>query len=408
MWRPALAITGAFPFEIEKLSSKDTPIDRESLLILSLRLEAMFRLKMFDDLTPEITKLMVHLSYLEDEDGREIPATPDHFALRIGLIMIDAETQFTIGHGSEALGKLLIQRLTLKNCSNNKENEKAAVSNATRRVWNMKLTLSIINMLIRQREWTNAINEMKSLLEEIRNDKKSLDGNDRIDATSNYEILLSCKITRVLIHMGDIHTGEQYLEMAKKAFNSKGKSSSPSSLSMNSSSNDSTIEDYLVLTGGILLQGKDQYESAMKLFSSVIDSQVARNGNITIGDEDLSQLLNSSLSTEDNASDAGNGYVLQFMTEGLFDGTALLAAAVNNYAVCCVFLKKIDVAMKKLENIMQDNPSQNMTDALVFNLCTIYDLSYSPEISANKKKMIQQIAGMYRVEEINWRSFRLA
>ena len=46
---------------------------------------------------------------------------------------------------------------------------------------------------------------------------------------------------------------------------------------------------------------------------------------------------------------------------------------------------------------------------VVFNLCTLYDLSCSPEISVMKKKVLQQFAGVYHMEDpvLHWRSFRL-
>ena len=92
---------------------------------------------------------------------------------------------------------------------------------------------------------------------------------------------------------------------------------------------------------------------------------------------------------------------------GLVQEDGLLSTAINNYAVCSLFLKKIDVAMKKLEAFIQDNPSQNLTDPIVFNLCTIYDLNYAPDISTNKKKTLQRVAAAYFIDGLNWRSFRL-
>ena len=168
----------------------------------------------------------------------------------------------------------------------------------------------------------------------------------------------------------------------------------------------SSVEDYLILTGGILLQSKNQYESAMKLFSSVIDSQKLRINNES-NKEDMSQLMNAALSTDNGDNRMLQGTHFSFLTEGMSDHT-ILSTAVNNFAVCAVFLKKIELAMTTLENVLQAHPGVNMSDALVFNLCTIYDLSFSPDISTNKKKMIQRIASFYSIENINWRSFRLA
>ena len=137
----------------------------------------------------------------------------------------------------------------------------------------------------------------------------------------------------------------------------------------------------------------------MAVFDSVIDSQLAKQGH-----GDILEPFNR-LSTTNCREDIFSDNF--FLTEGI-SGDSLLSIAVNNFAVCAVFLKKISIAMRKLENIIQDNPVQNMSDPIVFNLCTIYDLSYSPDISSNKKKMIQRIAAIYNIEEINWRSFRLA
>ena len=130
----------------------------------------------------------------------------------------------------------------------------------------------------------------------------------------------------------------------------------------------------------------------MKLFESVIDSQLARQGSANAVD-----FFSNPQGCPDDV----------LVSEGMF-GDSLLAVAVNNYAVCAVFLKKVKVALRKLESVLQDNPSQNISDPIIFNLCTIYDLSYSTEVSTNKKKTVQNVASHYGVEEVSWRSFRLA
>jgi hypothetical protein len=93
---------------------------------------------------------------------------------------------------------------------------------------------------------------------------------------------------------------------------------------------------------------------------------------------------------------------------GIIDmGESLLGIAVNNYSICCMYLKNINEAVKVMEELIQDNPTRYMTDAIVFNLCTMYDLTSSQEISGSKKKTLQQISNMFNVVDLHWRSFRL-
>lgn len=86
-----------------------------------------------------------------------------------------------------------------------------------------------------------------------------------------------------------------------------------------------------------------------------------------------------------------------------------LLVAINNYAVCCLHLKQIRLAVSQLEGVIQLNPTQFLVDPVVFNLCTMYDLLYAPETSATKKKVLQQVAQYYGVDEplVSWKSFRL-
>lgn len=85
------------------------------------------------------------------------------------------------------------------------------------------------------------------------------------------------------------------------------------------------------------------------------------------------------------------------------------SAAVNNYAICALYLRRIKLAIDKLENLIKDDPLRHLTDPIVFNLCTLYDLSCSPDISTMKKVVLQKLSSRYHVDDpmLHWRSFRL-
>lgn len=89
------------------------------------------------------------------------------------------------------------------------------------------------------------------------------------------------------------------------------------------------------------------------------------------------------------------------------EGDVMLSIAVNNYSICCMYLKQINEAIKVMEELIQESPIRHMTDAVIFNLCTMYDLTCSQEVSGAKKKTLQQIANMFNVADLHWKSFRL-
>ena len=60
-----------------------------------------------------------------------------------------------------------------------------------------------------------------------------------------------------------------------------------------------------------------------------------------------------------------------------------------------------------MEELIQDDPTQNLIDPVVFNLCTMYDLSCSPDVSIEKKKALQEVATHYHIDDLHWKSFRL-
>lgn len=65
--------------------------------------------------------------------------------------------------------------------------------------------------------------------------------------------------------------------------------------------------------------------------------------------------------------------------------------------------------MSALESLIQEDPARYLNDALVFNICTLYDLTCAPDIGTIKKKVLHGISIMFHVKEpiINWKSFRL-
>lgn len=88
---------------------------------------------------------------------------------------------------------------------------------------------------------------------------------------------------------------------------------------------------------------------------------------------------------------------------------SITSAAVNNYAICALYLRRIKVSIDKLEGLIKDNPLLHLSDSIVFNLCTLYDLSCSPDISILRKTVLQKLSIKYHVDDpmLHWRSFRL-
>ena len=88
---------------------------------------------------------------------------------------------------------------------------------------------------------------------------------------------------------------------------------------------------------------------------------------------------------------------------------SVLAAAVSNYAICALYLRRIPTAVDLLESLILEDPIHHLTDPVVFNLCTLYDLSCSPEVSTTKKKVLQRFALKFHLDDpvLHWRSFRL-
>lgn len=89
-----------------------------------------------------------------------------------------------------------------------------------------------------------------------------------------------------------------------------------------------------------------------------------------------------------------------------FEGN-IHAAAINNLSTSLLYLRRINDSISHLESLIQADPVRNMTDPVVFNLTTMYDLSCAHDLSGYKKKVLQSVAAIYHVYDLSYKSFRL-
>ena len=85
----------------------------------------------------------------------------------------------------------------------------------------------------------------------------------------------------------------------------------------------------------------------------------------------------------------------------------VMVEAVNNYAICCMYTCELERATETLEAFILEDPTRNMTDAVVFNLCTMYELSCDNKTTLARKRVLQQAAQRFSIHDLSDASFRI-
>jgi len=73
--------------------------------------------------------------------------------------------------------------------------------------------------------------------------------------------------------------------------------------------------------------------------------------------------------------------------------------AANNQAVCWLYLRDLQSAIKSLEQLIAANPEANLIDIVISNLCTLYELESNN--SAGKKKGLLSIISQFSTDELD-------
>ncbi|GMH78556.1 hypothetical protein TL16_g07850 [Triparma laevis f. inornata] len=72
-------------------------------------------------------------------------------------------------------------------------------------------------------------------------------------------------------------------------------------------------------------------------------------------------------------------------------------SAVNNLVLAELYLGTVAQPLARLEKLILTNPIRYMTDVVVFNLCTLYDLSGDNVVSGRRKRMLEMVGMEYRL-----------
>ena len=180
------------------------------------------------------------------------------------------------------------------------------------------------------------------------------------------------------------------------------------------------IWDLLLVTRGLVHFAVSEYEDAMSTFTLVVDRYKQHHMLFSADTGDISSSSSGSYTYASTTSrskkrssaitSAGSSNpVFLFYTLTDFSDM-ILPLAVNNMTVCALFLKQMSFATLNLENVIKLNPYEYFTAYTVFNLCTLYDLSLTPEQSSLKKKSLYKVSLFYEISDtiVPFQAFRLS
>ncbi|XP_077990906.1 trafficking protein particle complex subunit 12-like [Glandiceps talaboti] len=75
------------------------------------------------------------------------------------------------------------------------------------------------------------------------------------------------------------------------------------------------------------------------------------------------------------------------------------ALAINNLAVCLLYVGRLKEALKALESLVHKDPTKYLQEGVLFNLCTMYELESSR--SMHKKQVLLDLVSKYKGDGFN-------
>lgn len=368
-WTKVVEICTSNPeYQLYKSSSEDLTLHWQ------LRLEGMFRLKMFDEIGQDTNTI------LNEEDGA-LGSSDSHNNISLAMRLLSCEIKIMTGRCDEAVEQLLLLRKSLV--------EKEFPG---RIPWDLRFQCAIVNAYIRMRQWRLAVLELRNALADI--DLKFEVASHALNA----KLSVLCLLARVLLQVGAIEASAHCCEQAWTLFSTHVGHAIPQETDEIAC----FVWTQIYTTRGLTFFGSDQFEDASKTFQIVLECQ--RNWTQRKSYRPLAVDFFSNPAPADSRT-------LTVSHPFVFSDSqnSSLAIAVNNYCICQLYLKQVKIAISTLEQLIQENPTDHMVDPVVFNLCTLYDLSCSPDVSTVKKKVLQQVAAHFHIDEqrLYWQSFRL-
>ena len=182
----------------------DSNAESEISLATKLRLEGLFRLKMFDDLSSETSMLLSSLKnrlMLETDIVESLQTRNSVYAMQLLL----SETKAMTGNGEDAFQDLYQLRQEIDQQSDDCT-EISQLSPS--KWWSWRVTSIIVNAAIRQRLWRLALAELRGLLNSMRawhktilTSNSSSSSKELSGSFAKVEIVVLCRLTRVLLQV---------------------------------------------------------------------------------------------------------------------------------------------------------------------------------------------------------------
>jgi hypothetical protein len=189
-----------------KLLNQKSDLDTEMIhndelsLPYRLRLEGLFRLKMFDELAQESWKILQQTESCTSEFRSDIFFDPSS-NVSIAMNLLLCEVKVMTGRASESLEHLQFLRMHLNaldySCSPaDRMSLKASL---------LRVECSLINTFIRQRNWRLAISELTVILNRVKDMINSFANKPNVTSIPmglwNALILIKCLMSRILLQV---------------------------------------------------------------------------------------------------------------------------------------------------------------------------------------------------------------
>eukprot|EP00535_Pseudo-nitzschia_heimii_P008298 CAMPEP_0197190632 /NCGR_PEP_ID=MMETSP1423-20130617/22031_1 /TAXON_ID=476441 /ORGANISM="Pseudo-nitzschia heimii, Strain UNC1101" /LENGTH=544 /DNA_ID=CAMNT_0042643057 /DNA_START=20 /DNA_END=1654 /DNA_ORIENTATION=+ len=276
--------------------------------------------------------------------------------------------------------------------------------------WLASLDNALANVYIRSGEWRLALgcfDSIRDLIPEVAEaEVRSLLASNDDNAAANREgeemmrsLLAKSYTCEILSRQGRIFLQIGALPAAKDCFYSartvwaeiESSTSSSNVVPANFSSREKTLRvampSLLRINDGLLEFSLSNYDGALKFFSNVID--ILRENGTT---------LQSQYRTQDWL---GPGFA------GCEEPSVLYNDAVNNAALCNLYMCRLGDAVASLEAVVREDPAAFLTERVAFNLCTLYELGCDSSVATRKKQVLQLIAKRFFLHDIGPESFRV-